>query len=117
MNDLGAPWIGIKLCFSLFCIFLSDMYSFRLIKKKNLFFSLKLENYFHLFSVFLSNLYLKITSIVDLAATHYIDNINKEFELLYVNIFYKLNFRFFFKILLKKEDLIVSTSNLFKSMA
>ena len=117
MSDLGARWIGIKVYFLFFCMLLSNMYSFCLIKKKNLFFSLNLENYFYLFFVFLSNLYLKIISIVDLAATHYIDNINKDFELLYVNIFYKFNFRFFFKILLKKEDLIVSTSELFKSMA
>ena|ERR1051325_7020365 len=117
MSGSGAPWIGINICFLLFGVFLSNMFSFRLIKKKNLFFSLNLENYFYLFFVFLSSIYLKIISIVDLAATHYIDNTNKEFELLYVNMFHKLNFRFFFKILLKKEDLIVSTSKLFKSIA
>jgi len=117
MNDIKVRWIGVKLCFFLFCKFVSNMYSFYLIKKKNLLFSLNLENYFYLFFVFLSSLYLKITSIADLVAAHNIDNKNKEFELLYVNIFYKLNFRFFFKILLKKEDLVVSTSELFKSMA
>lgn len=117
MSDLEAPWIDIKLCFLLFGIFLNNMFSFRLIKKKNLFFSLNLENYFYLFFIFISSLYLKIVSIVDLTAVHYIDNTSNEYELLYVNIFHKLNFRFFFKISLKKEDLIVSSSKLFKSTA
>lgn len=117
MSGSKEPWIGINICLLLFCIFSSDMLSFRLIKKKNLFFSLNTENYFYLFSMFLSNLYLKIISIVDLVAIHYIDNINKEFELLYVNIFHKLNFRFFFKLLLRKEALIISTSAFFKSMS
>lgn len=117
MSDLGVHWTGVKSNFSLFGIFLNNMLSFRLIKKKNLFFSLNLESYFYLFFIFLSSLYLKIFSIIDLTAVHYIDNINNEYELLYVNIFHKLNFRFFFKIFLKKEDLILSNSDSFKSTA
>jgi NADH:ubiquinone oxidoreductase subunit C len=117
MSDLEEPWTDIKSYLLLFSILLNNMLSFSLIKKKNLLFSLSTEYYFFLFFIFLSNFFLKITSVIDLTATHYIDNITKDFELLYVNIFYKLNFRFFFKIFLKKEDLIVSISELFKSTA
>jgi len=117
MNDLEEPWIDIKSYLLLFGILLNNMLSFSLIKRKNLLLSLNAEYYFFLFFVFLSNFFLKIMSIIDLTATHYVDNTDNDFELLYVNIFHKLNFRFFFKIFLKKEDLVVSISELFKSTA
>ena len=117
MSDLGGPWIGIKSFFSFIGLFINDMLLFRLIKKDNLFFSLNIENYFFLFFLLLSSFYLKIMSVIDLTAIHHIDNIGNEYELLYVNLFYKLNFRFFLKIFLKKEDLIVSNSHSYKSTA
>lgn len=115
MNDLGVLWTGLKSYFIFLNILISDMLLCCLIKKKNLLLFLNQENYFNLFFTFLNNLYLKIISIIDLTAIHYIENIGNEYELLYVNIFYKLNFRFFFKMFLKKEDLIVSSSESFKS--
>jgi hypothetical protein len=45
-------------------------------------------------------------------ATHYIDYKN-EFELLYVGLCYKYNFRFFFKLFINKEDLLISLNNIY----
>lgn len=93
------------------------MYDLYLIKKKRFFFLLNTDLYFYLFNMLSSNLIVKINSIIDLVATHFLDNSDDEFELLYVNLNYKLNLRFFIKLLINKENLIVSISNLFESVA
>jgi NADH-quinone oxidoreductase subunit C len=93
-----------------------SMYEFFLVKKKNLFFSLNIFLYFFLFSILNSNTILKIMSIIDIVALHFPSNEN-EFEFLYVNLNYSLNLRFFLKLLLKKEDLMISISNLYNSTA
>jgi len=116
MNDIEALWIENSYIIILFKFFLSNMYDFYLIKK-NLYFFLDIYSYFHLFSFLNSNIIIKINSIIDIIATHYPDNYNNEFELLYVNINYKSNLRFFLKTLINKENLIVSLNNLFKSVA
>jgi NADH-quinone oxidoreductase subunit C len=88
-----------------------------LIKKKYFFYNLNIFLYFFLFNILNSSIILKIDTIIDIVATHYSDNSINEFELLYVNINYKFNLRFFFKLLINKENLIISISNLFKSVA
>jgi len=93
------------------------MYDIYLIKKKKIFLFLDSYLYLYIFSILSSNLIIKIHSIIDIVATHYPDNLQNEFELLYININYKLNLRFFLKILIKKENLIISISNLFNSTA
>jgi len=117
MSDLEELWTGNSYILILFKIYLSNMYDFYLIKKKNLYFFLDINFYFYLFSFLNSNLIVKINSIIDIIATHYPDNFSNEFELLYVNINYKLNFRFFLKTLINKENLIISLNNIFKSAA
>ena len=76
-------------------------YSF-LIKKKNIYFFLNLY-YFYLFNILNSNIILKINTIIDIVATHYPNNLNNEFELLYVNLNYNIKFTFFFKNINKKR--------------
>jgi len=93
------------------------MYDSFLIKKKNFFFFLNTFLYFYLLSILNSNIIFKINTIIDIVATHYPDNFENEFELLYVNLNYKLNLRFFFKLLIKKENLIISINNIFNSAA
>jgi NADH:ubiquinone oxidoreductase subunit C len=116
MNDFVVLWIENNH----YILFLNNvfkrMYEYFLVKKKNIFFSLNIFLYFFLFSILNSNLIIKINTIIDIVATHYIDNDKKEFESLYVNLNYKLNLRFFFKNLINKEDLIFSISKLFKSV-
>ena len=56
-------------------------------------------------------------SIIDIVALHFPSNLENEFEFLYVNVNYILNLRYFFKILIKKEDLMISISNLYNSTA
>jgi NADH:ubiquinone oxidoreductase subunit C len=116
MNDTEGRWIENSYIVILFKSFLSSMYDFYLLKK-NIYFFLDIYSYFHLFSFLNSNLILKIDSIIDIIATHYPDNYDNEFELLYVNINYKLNLRFFLKMLINKENLIVSLNKFFKSVA
>ena len=116
MNDSVVLWTGSSYLVFLFNIMLNNVYDFFLIKKKKFFFFLNTYLYFYLFSILNSNILIKIKSIIDIVATHFPDNLENEFEFLYVNINYKLNLRFFFKLLIKKEDLMVSLSNLYKSV-
>jgi len=116
MSDLEVLWIENSYILMLFNKFFNNMYDIFLIKKKNIYIFLNIYLYFFLFSILNSNLIIKINSIIDIVATHYLDNSKNEFELLYVNLNYKLNLRFFLKILINKENLIISINKLFKSV-
>lgn len=116
MNDLEALWIENNYMLLLFNKFLNNMYNIFLVKKKNIYIYLNTYFYFFLFSILNSNLIIKINSIIDIVATHYPDNSKNEFELLYVNLNFKLNLRFFLKILINKENLIISINKIFKSV-
>jgi hypothetical protein len=116
MNDSVELLIGSSYLIFFFNILLNNVYDFFLIKKKKFFFFLNTYLYFYSFSILNSNILIKIKSIIDIVATHFPDNLENEFEFLYVNLNYKLNLRFFFKLLIKKEDLMVSLSNLYKSV-
>ena len=117
MNDSVVLWIENNH----FILFLNNvfksMYEYFLVKKKNIFFSLNIFFYFFLFSILNSNTVFRIISIIDIVALHFPSNLEKEFEFLYVNVNYILNLRYFFKILIKKEDLMISISNLYNSTA
>ena len=117
MNDSEEPWIENNYIIALFTIIFSKICDIFLIKKKYFFYNLNIFFYFFLFNILNSSIILKIDTIIDIVATHYSDNFINEFELLYVNINYKFNLRFFFKLLINKENLIISISNLFKSAA
>lgn len=117
MNDFEELWIENNNLMFFFKNLFNNMYDLYLIKKKRFFFLLNTDLYFYLFNMLSSNLIVKINSIIDLVATHFLDNSDDEFELLYVNLNYKLNLRFFIKLLINKENLIVSISNLFESVA
>jgi len=116
MSDLEVLWIENNYMLLLFNKFLNNMYNIFLVKKKNIYIYLNTYFYFFLFSILNSNLIIKINSIIDIVATHYPDNSKNEFELLYVNLNFKLNLRFFLKILINKENLIISINKLFKSV-
>jgi NADH:ubiquinone oxidoreductase subunit C len=117
MSDLEVLWIENNYVLLLFKKVLNNMFNISLIKKKNIFFFLNIYLYFFLFSILNSNLIIKINTIIDIVATHYPDNSKNEFELLYVNLNYKLNLRFFLKVLTNKENLIVSINEFFKSVS
>jgi hypothetical protein len=116
MNDFAGLWIGNNYLIFFFEKILNNLYSSFLIKKKRFFFFLNTYLYFYFFSILNSNIILKIKTIIDIVATHYPNNLDNEFEFLYVNLNYKLNLRFFLKLLIKKEDLMISLSNLYKSV-
>jgi len=117
MNDFVVLWIEnnhyIKFLNNVF----KNMYEYFLVKNKKLFFSLNIFLYFFLFSILNSNTIFRIMSIIDIVALHFPSNLENEFELLYVNLNYSLNLRSFLKILIKKEDLMISISNLYNSTA
>lgn len=117
MNDFVELWTGNSYLIFFFNSVLNNLSDFYLIKKKKIFFFLNIFFYIFLFNILNSNIILKIKSIIDIVATHYPDNLNSEFEFLYVSINYKLNLRFFFKLFIKKEDLMFSISNIYKSAA
>lgn len=117
MNDTVVLWIENNNLILFFKNFFFNMYEVFLIKKRKFFFFLSAYLYFFFFSILNSNIFFKIVSIIDIVAIHYPDNLENEFEFLYVNINYKLNLRFFIKILIKKENLIISINNLYKSVS
>lgn len=117
MNDFVELWTGNSYLIFFFNNVLVSLHDFYLIKKKKIFFFINIFLYIFLFNILNSSIVLKIKSIIDIVATHYPDNLNSEFELLYVSLNYKLNLRFFLKLFIKKEDLMVSISNIYKSAA
>jgi hypothetical protein len=117
MSDSVVLWIENYNLTLFFKNFFFNMYEVFLIKKRKFFFFLNAYFYFFLFSILNSNIILKIVSIIDIVAIHLPDNLDNEFEFLYVNLNYKLNLRFFIKILIKKENLMISISNIYKSVS
>lgn len=117
MSGLEALWTGNSYYIDIYKDWLNIMFNTFLIKNNKFIIFLDICFYFHLFNFLRSNKLMKINTIIDIVATHYPDNIQKEFEFLYVNLNYKLNLRFFLKLLINKENLIISLSNLFNSVA
>jgi hypothetical protein len=117
MNDSVVLWTENNNYILFFNNVLKNMYEFFLLKKKKIFFSLNIFLYFFLFSILNSNTTFRIMSIIDIVALHFPSNLENEFEFLYVNLNYSFNLRFFYKILIKKEDLMISISNLYNSTA
>jgi len=93
------------------------MFTFYLIKKKFINFFLNIHYYYHLFIILKNHILIKIDTIIDMIATHYLDNLYSTFEILYIVICYKFNQRFFSKLFIKKENLLVSLNNLFSSIS
>jgi len=117
MSDFVAHWIENNYYILFLNNIFENMYEFFLLKKRKIFFSLNIFLYFFLFSILNSNTTLRIMSIIDIVALHFPSNLENEFEFLYVNLNYNLNLRFFYKILIRKEDLMISISNLYNSTA
>src|ERR1700748_297892 len=117
MNDSVVLWIENNHFILFLKSVFESMYEYFLVKKKNIFFSLNILLYFFLFSILSSNTVFRTISIIDIVALHFPSNLENEFEFLYVNVNYILNLRYFFKILIKKEDLMISISNLYNSTA
>lgn len=115
MSDLKGLWIGLNYLIIFFKEIFKNMFTFYLIKKKIINFFLNIYYYFYLFIILKNHILMKINTIIDIVATHYPDNSYGTFELLYVIVCYKLNQRFFFKLTIKKENLLVSLNNLFNS--
>lgn len=116
MSGLEVRWIESSYLLFTFVIILFNMFDFYLIKNNSYYFFINVNLYSYLFNILKYSI-IKIYTIIDVVATHYIDKFNDAFEFLYVNINYKSNLRYFFQLLINKENLIVSISNLFKSVA
>jgi NADH:ubiquinone oxidoreductase subunit C len=117
MSDLEELWIENSYLILFFNIILNNMYNIFVVKKTSIFFLLNIIFLIFFFSILNSNLVIKVNTIIDIVATHYPDNYKKEFELLYVNLNYKLNLRFFLKTLVNKDNIIISINKLFESAA
>jgi len=78
-----------------------------------------LLNIFYYYKIFIglkNAMVLSFESLVDFSALHYPDILN-EIELVYFILSYKLSQRFFLKLFIKKEDLILSLNKIFYSIA
>lgn len=115
MNGLKELWIGLNYFVIYFKKIFKNMFISYLIKKKNIFFFLNTYYYYYLFLILKHHILIKINTVIDIVATHYPDNSFSTFELLYIIICYKFNKRFFLKLFMKKEDLLISLNNLFNS--
>jgi NADH:ubiquinone oxidoreductase subunit C len=74
-----------------------------------------LLNIFYYYSFFIelkNSIVLKVESLVDFTGLHYFD-VPNEIELNYFVLSYKLCLRFILKLIIKKEDLIISLNKLF----
>lgn len=92
------------------------MYNTYLMKRKKSYFFLNIYYYLNLFNILSSNLIVKVSTIIDLVATHYFNYKENDFEFLYVCLNYKLNLRFFLKLLINKENLMISINKIFQSI-
>src|ERR1700744_4495425 len=106
MNGLEAPWIGRSFYINIYKYLLNIMFNNYLVKNNKFIIFLNIYLYFYLFNFLRSSKLLKINTIIDIVAIHYPDNIQNEFEFLYVNLNYKLNLRFFLKLLINKENIM-----------
>jgi len=57
---------------------------------------------------------LQMVTLSDLIMLHDLDT-KKEFELIYITLSYKLNYRFFSVLLCQRDDLIISLSNIYNN--
>jgi len=114
MSDLKELWTGHSYIISFFKEIFKAFISFLLIKKKYIFFFLNINYYFYLLYLLSYNSIISMGTIIDIVATHY-PGFDNEFELLYVGLCHNINLRFFFKLFQRKENLLISLSNLFNS--
>lgn len=114
MSDIKVLWIDLNFIINYFFIIFKNFINLFTLKKKHFFFNVNKFYYYFFFKILKFNSILKTNSLSDIISIHYPGELY-EFELIYIFISYKLNFRFFFKLFFKKEDLILSLNKLFKS--
>jgi len=120
MNYLVGPWNEIRTLIYVYCyffFFLKKYFSYSLIKKYSMIFCINILYYYTLFIILKFNLIMKYNSLLDIICVDYPGRIinNKRFELIYVFLYERVNLRCFFKVLLNKENLIISLKNLYNS--
>jgi NADH-quinone oxidoreductase subunit C len=72
------------------------------------------SNFYSFFLDLKNELFFKFSSLLDLTALNRPD-FEKEFELNYLVLSLNLNLRFLLKLFFKKEDLILSISNIYEN--
>ncbi len=75
---------------------------------------LNIVYYYNFFIDLKNSMLLNFESLLDFTSVHYPDILN-EMELNYFIISYELNYRFFLKNFLKREDLVASLNKIFKN--
>lgn len=100
--------------FSLFSKFHLKCLISSIIKRSCIILLLNIIFYYNFFIDLKNFMVLNFSSLTDFTGIHYPDVLS-EIELNYFLLSYKLNLRCILKLFTKKEDLIASLSNIFKS--
>jgi len=112
MNDMKERLIDLNYYY----IYINRIYNkfiYSIIIKYNcLFLILNYILYINLFNSIKYSNVLKMNTLSDFTVINHIDNIY-DFELIYIVLSYKLNLRLIIKLFCKKEDLIISLSNIY----
>src|SRR3982751_4405717 len=112
MNDMKEHLIDLKFNTVILNKIYSKFINFFILK--NYYLLLVLPPLFYL--IFIYNLKycnnMKMDTLSDFTLIHNINFLN-EFELIYILLSYKLNTRLILKMYVKKEDLVISLSNLY----
>lgn len=85
-----------------------------IIKHSSIVLLLNLFYYYNFFVDLKNSMILNCETLSDFTGLHYPDILN-EIELNYFILSYELNYRFTFKIFVKREDLVISLNELFKN--
>ena len=112
MNDMKVRLIDLNYYYMYINrIYNKFIYSI-IVKFNSLFLILNNILYINFFNSIKNSNILKMSTLSDFTVINHIDNIY-DFELIYVVLSYKLNFRLILKLFCKKEDLIISLSNIY----
>jgi NADH:ubiquinone oxidoreductase subunit C len=98
--------------FNLFKYILNSFLIVFILRRYLLIIVLKSLNYLYFFFFIKTSNLLKFETLSDLTVIHYPDHIF-EFQLIYINLSYKLNLRIWSNLNIKKDDLVISLSSIY----
>src|SRR3982751_4701364 len=114
MNDMKEPLIDLKFFFIIFNKIYFKFINLFIVKCFYIVLVLHIFFYMEFFYNIKHSNNLKFLVLNDFTVVHNINYLN-EFELIYIFLSYKLNTRLMLKLYVRKEDLIMSLSNLYKN--
>jgi len=113
MNEIKELLIDLKLYYFFLLIKIYNRFiNFTIFKFNNIINTLNAFTYSYFFYCLKSSIIFRMDTLSDLTTINYQGSLY-EFELVYITLSYKYNIRFISKLYIKKEDLILSLSNIY----